>query len=74
MAEHDQSYKRLFSHPQMVEDLLCGFVHEEWVNQLDFSTLETVKDSFMSDNLKAVMMTLFGVCAGAPSGYIFSYY
>jgi predicted transposase YdaD len=53
MAEHDQSYKRLFSHPKMVEDLLRGFVREEWVNQLDFSTLETVKDSFMTDNLKA---------------------
>jgi ribosomal protein L17 len=53
MAEHDQSYKRLFSHPKMVEDLLRGFVREEWVKQLDFSTLETVKDSFMTDNLKA---------------------
>ncbi|RKZ84336.1 MAG: transposase, partial [Candidatus Parabeggiatoa sp. nov. 1] len=52
MAEHDKSYKKLFSHPKMVEDLLRGFVHEQWVNQLDFSTLEMFKDSFVSPNLK----------------------
>jgi predicted transposase/invertase (TIGR01784 family) len=49
--KHDQSYKRLFSHPKMVEDLLRGFVHEAWVEQLDFATLEVFKDSFVSDNL-----------------------
>jgi predicted transposase/invertase (TIGR01784 family) len=53
MPEHDPSYKRLFSHPRMVEDLLRGFVAEEWVEQIDFNTLETVKDSFISDDLKA---------------------
>jgi len=52
MAEHDKSYKKLFSHPKMVEDLLRGFVHEEWIDELEFATLETVKDSFVSDNLK----------------------
>jgi hypothetical protein len=26
--EHDASYKLLFSHTRMVEDLLRGFVHE----------------------------------------------
>jgi len=36
----------------MVEYLLRGFVHEEWVNQLDFSTLEVFKDSFVSDDLR----------------------
>ncbi|MEN8218951.1 MAG: Rpn family recombination-promoting nuclease/putative transposase, partial [Pseudomonadota bacterium] len=49
--KHDQSYKRLFSHPKMVEDLLRGFVHEDWIAQLDFTTLEVFKDSFVSDNL-----------------------
>ncbi|MEK8020557.1 MAG: Rpn family recombination-promoting nuclease/putative transposase, partial [Candidatus Parabeggiatoa sp.] len=51
-VKHDQSYKRLFSHPKMVEDLLRGFVHEDWVNQLDFTTLEVFKDSFVSDDLR----------------------
>ena len=37
---HDHSYKLLFSHPEMVRDLLTGFVKEAWVEQLDFSTLE----------------------------------
>ena len=52
MSKHDKSYKKLFSHPKMVEDLLRGFVHEDWIEELEFSTLETVKDSFVSDNLK----------------------
>ena len=49
--KHDQSYKRLFSHPKMVEDLLQGFVHEDWIAQVDFTTLEVFKDSFVSNNL-----------------------
>jgi hypothetical protein len=55
IPEHDKSYKKLFSHPQMIQDLLQGFVAEPWVAQLDFSTLETVfeeKDSFVSDDLR----------------------
>ena len=49
---HDRSYKLLFSNPQMVKDLLKGFVHEDWVNEVDFTTLETVKDKFVSDDLR----------------------
>jgi hypothetical protein len=52
MAEHDNSYKLLFSHPEMVEDLLKGFVREEWVQHLDFSTLEKVSGSYVSDDLR----------------------
>ena len=36
----------------MVEDLLRGFVKEDWVQELDFSTLEKVNASFVSDDLK----------------------
>ncbi len=32
--DHDQSYKLLFSHPEMVADLLRGFVREDWVEHL----------------------------------------
>ncbi len=32
------------------EDLLRGFVKEEWVTQLDFSTLEKVSGSYVSDD------------------------
>lgn len=52
MAEHDSGYKLLFSHPGMVEDLLRGFVHEEWVERLDFSTLEKVGASYVAEDLQ----------------------
>ena len=50
--DHDSSYKHLFSHPEMVADLLRGFVHEEWVAQLDFATLEKMNGSYVSDDLQ----------------------
>ena len=46
--EHDASYKLLFSHARMMEDLLQGFVHEAWVHDVDFATLERVSDSHIS--------------------------
>lgn len=52
MIQHDNSYKLLFSHPQMVQDLLTGFVHEPWVSELDFSTLETASGSYVADDLR----------------------
>lgn len=52
MVEHDNGYKLLFSHAPMVEDLLRGFVKEEWVERLDFSTLERMGGSYVSDNLR----------------------
>jgi predicted transposase/invertase (TIGR01784 family) len=49
---HDHSYKLLFSHAEMVADLLCGFVREDWVQELDFATLEKVSGSYVSDDLR----------------------
>jgi predicted transposase/invertase (TIGR01784 family) len=49
---HDHSYKNLFSHPQMVEDLLTGFVPQAWVRELDFGTLEKLNQSYVSDDLR----------------------
>lgn len=49
---HDHGYKLLFSHPEMVRDLLTGFVHEDWVAQCDFDTLEKVGGSYVSDDLR----------------------
>ena len=51
MAKHDEGYKSIFSHPEMVRDLLTGFVHEDWVDQLDMSTLEKVSSQFVSPEL-----------------------
>ena len=53
VAEHDNGYKRLFSHPEMVADLLRGFVREEWVHDLDFSTLERVSGSYVTPELRS---------------------
>lgn len=53
MAEHDNGYKRLFSHPEMVADLLRGFVREDWVRELDFSTLERVSGSYVTPELRS---------------------
>lgn len=49
---HDKSYKLLFSHAEMVRDLLQGFVIEDWVKQCDFSSLEKVSGSYVSDDLR----------------------
>jgi hypothetical protein len=52
MGRHDHGYKLLFSNPRTVEDLLRGFVHEDWVSRLEFGTLERVNGSFIHDDLK----------------------
>lgn len=36
----------------MVEDLLRGFVNEAWVQHVDFTTLERVSGSYVSDDLR----------------------
>lgn len=50
--EHDHSYKLLFSHWQMVADLLRGFVTDDWVRAVDFTTLERVHSSHISTDLR----------------------
>ncbi|MBF0390119.1 MAG: Rpn family recombination-promoting nuclease/putative transposase, partial [Desulfamplus sp.] len=49
---HDTGYKLLFSNPNMVKDLLTGFVKQDWVYEMDFSTLEPVNVSFVSDDMR----------------------
>ena len=50
---HDPAYKRLFSHPRMVEELLHGFAAREWSGALDFTTLEKLPAEFVSEDLRA---------------------
>ncbi|MFL6294135.1 MAG: Rpn family recombination-promoting nuclease/putative transposase [Thermoanaerobaculia bacterium] len=52
MADHDHAYKLLFSNAPLVKDLVQGFVGEEWVHQIDFSTLERVGDGYVTDDLR----------------------
>ncbi|MFO8071122.1 MAG: Rpn family recombination-promoting nuclease/putative transposase [Polyangia bacterium] len=52
MGVHDSGYRQLFSFPIMVEELIRGFVKEDWVEQLDFDTLEKQNGSYVSDDLR----------------------
>ena len=50
--EYDGSYKYLFSNPELVRDLILGFIPDEWLHSLDYSTLERVNTSYVTDDLK----------------------
>ena len=47
----DLNYKRLFSFPRMVEDLLRGFLPGDWLDELGFSTLQKLPTEYVSDEL-----------------------
>ena len=51
-THHDNDYKLLFSHPEMVRDLLLGFVPGDWVQEARFETLERVNASYVSESDK----------------------
>jgi predicted transposase YdaD len=44
---HDKWYTRLFSDPKIVEDLLRAFVHEDFVKEIDFSSLKKLNTKFI---------------------------
>jgi hypothetical protein len=46
---HDTGYKLLFSHPEMVRDLLTGYLGGPWIEQADFESLERVNASYVSE-------------------------
>ncbi len=48
---HDETYKKLFAFPRMVEDLLRGFVAGSRADDLDFSTLRKLSAEYVSDEL-----------------------
>ncbi|MBF0463335.1 MAG: Rpn family recombination-promoting nuclease/putative transposase [Magnetococcales bacterium] len=52
MNQHDLGYTKLFSHPRMIQDLVAGFIQEEWVAGLDFSTLEKVNPVYVTDDFR----------------------
>ncbi len=52
MGSHDHIYKRLFSNPEMVRDLLKDFVPGDWVGDLDFDTLEKLNNSYITDDMR----------------------
>ena len=49
---HDPAYKQFFNNPEMVESLLRDFVPEDFVRELDFSSLEQCSGSYVTDDLR----------------------
>ena len=47
----DPNYKRLFSFPRMVQDLLRAFLPGSWLAEVDFSTLQKLPTEYVSDEL-----------------------
>lgn len=53
MKSHsDMLYKQLFGHPEMVRDLLAGFVSAEWAGSLDVGIFERVNASYATERGK----------------------
>ncbi|MBD3317096.1 MAG: hypothetical protein GF344_15015, partial [Chitinivibrionales bacterium] len=50
--KYDQWYKKLFSNPVLVRELFTGFVKEDFVRDLDFSTLKRLDKSFVNDEYR----------------------
>ena len=50
---HDEHYKRLFAFPRMVEDLLRGFVREDWLDAIDFATLAKLSTAYVGDDQRS---------------------
>ena len=48
---HDPGYKRLFSRPRMIRDLLAGFAARGWSETLDFDSLRSLPASYVSRDL-----------------------
>src|SRR5205823_10264399 len=52
MGLHGLSYRRLFSEPRLVEELIRGFFKEPWTKRLDFTTLERMSSVYVTDGLQ----------------------
>lgn len=46
---HDSGYKKLFSNPVIVKELILSFVDEPWVKNLNYETLERIDKSFVTE-------------------------
>lgn len=49
----DKLYKQLFAHPEIVRDLLSGFLTADWARALNIRAFERVNASYISDGGKA---------------------
>lgn len=51
-SRSDSLYRQLFAYPEIVRDLLAGFLPADWARSLDVSMLERVNASYASDRGK----------------------
>lgn len=69
---HDAGYKAIFSSPEPVRDLLLGFVDLQGLPDIDFSTLEKMPDSYLTDSLHArANDVVWRVKVGQQWGYLY---
>ena len=45
---HDKRYKKLFSNPVLVQELLQSFIHEDFVDRLEYPRMELLDKSFIT--------------------------
>ena len=50
--DHDTGYRFLFSTPELVRDLILGFIPDEWLHSFDYGTLERVSGSYVSEDFR----------------------
>ena len=48
----DPAYKRLFSRPRIVRDLLSGFAARDWSIDLDLGLLTPLSAGYVPDDLR----------------------
>ena len=68
----DPIYRRLFSFPRMVEDLLRAVVQAPWLDDVDFATLEKLSADHVGDRGQQRAATRCGGCGSETGGCIFS--
>lgn len=54
MKIHDRGYKKLLSQPTIIRQIIETFIEEDWVQHLDFTRIERIDKSFISDNYREV--------------------
>ncbi|MEO5334027.1 MAG: Rpn family recombination-promoting nuclease/putative transposase [Magnetococcus sp. YQC-5] len=74
MNAHDLGYAKLFSHARMIQGLVSGFIHEEWVACLDFSTLEKVNPIYVTDDFrKRIDDLVWKICWRGTNRWLYIY-
>ena len=52
MAQHDEYYKAIFTYPEIIQQLLESFVKQDWIRELDFSTLEKSNGHYVTEDAR----------------------